>query len=170
MNLTLLLDSSTATTSKFPSWLVWVILIVLFAVMFIPSMIRNKKEKKAYEEKIAGMTVGAKVKTIGLISGTIVSINEEDVVIKTGSEESPSFITVDKRAIYEITGSDTELPKGDDGVFTDDSAADGSSEAPADEEAPVTEENSSADSAEKATTAEADAESSEADSSEKEEN
>ena len=72
------------------------------SLMIVPSFIRQRKEKKAQEEKLNAMTVGAKVTTIGLIHGEFVDVGEVYAVIKTGTEENPSFITVEKRAIYQV--------------------------------------------------------------------
>ena len=84
------------------NWVIYLILAGFLALMIVPSFIRQKKEKKAQEEKLNAMTVGAKVTTIGLIHGEIVDVGEVYAVIKTGTEENPSFITVEKRAIYQV--------------------------------------------------------------------
>lgn len=84
------------------NWVIYLILAGFLALMIVPSFIRQKKEKKAQEEKLNAMTVGAKVTTIGLIHGEIVDVGEVYAIIKTGTEENPSFITVEKRAIYQV--------------------------------------------------------------------
>ncbi len=109
-------SSSAAASGSFPSWLVWVVLILIFVAMMVPSYLRSKKEKKAYAEKMSKMDIGTKVKTIGLIIGEIVAMDELSVTIKTGTENNFSFITVEKRAVYEILSD--EAPVADD-VYTE---------------------------------------------------
>ena len=87
-------------------WIIWVVFGVLILVMIVPSFLRNKKEKKAYEEKMANLVVGAKVRTIGLIVGEIISMTDQTVTLKTGDAENYSYVTVEKRAIYEIIPDD----------------------------------------------------------------
>lgn len=101
-------SSSSAAKPGLPSWIIWVVLLLLVAVMIVPSYLRSKKDKKAYEEKMSKMTLGSKVKTIGLIMGEIVSMTDDTVTIKTGDEENFSFITVERRAIYEVIPSETK--------------------------------------------------------------
>lgn len=107
----LLAEAVTDAASNAPQkanngWIIWVIFGVLILVMIVPSFLRNKKEKKAYEEKMANLVVGAKVRTIGLIVGEIISMTDQTVTLKTGDAENFSFITVEKRAIYEIIPDD----------------------------------------------------------------
>ena len=89
-------------------WIIYVILIGFLALMIVPSIIRQRKDKKAQEEKLSAIEVGAKVTTIGLIHGEIVDVGEVYVVIKTGTEENPSFLTVEKRAIYQVHKAEEE--------------------------------------------------------------
>lgn len=99
-------------------WIIYVILLGFLALMIVPSIIRQRKDKKAQEEKLNAIEVGAKVTTIGLIHGEIVDVGEVYVVIKTGTEENPSFLTVEKRAIYQVhkaeeenTGESQDMPE-----------------------------------------------------------
>lgn len=119
-------SSAAATSGGFPSWLVWVVLILIFVAMMIPSYLRSKKEKKAYAEKMSKMDIGTKVKTIGLIIGEIVAMDDLSVTIKTGTEENFSFITVEKRAVYEILSD--EAPVDNDDVYTEEATENDSEE------------------------------------------
>ncbi len=107
--------TDTAAAPKNNGWIIWVIFGVLILVMIVPSFLRSKKEKKAYEEKMANLTVGAKVRTIGLIVGEIISMTDQTVTLKTGDAENFSFVTVEKRAIYEIIPDDAF--QGSDDVY-----------------------------------------------------
>ncbi len=95
-------SSSTTTQPAIPSWVIWVVLGLLMVAMLVPSFLRSKKQKKEYEEKMSKMTIGSHVKTIGLIVGEIVSMTEDTVTLKTGDDEHYSYVTVEKRAVYEI--------------------------------------------------------------------
>lgn len=102
-------SSSSPAQSGLPSWIIWVVLGLLLVVMLVPGFLRSKKQKKEYEEKMARMTVGSKVKTIGLIMGEIVSMTEDTVTLKTGDADHFSYVTVEKRAVYEISPSEEPL-------------------------------------------------------------
>lgn len=111
--------SSENAGSNSGSWIMWVLLGVLVVVMIVPSFLRNKKERKAYEEKMSKMDIGCKVKTIGLIVGEIIAMTEDTVTIKTGTEDNFSFVTVEKRAVYEIIPSDIPVDVDSSDVFSD---------------------------------------------------
>ena len=100
--------SSGAGDQQQGGWIIYVILFGFLALMIVPSIIRQRKDKKAQEEKLSSITVGAKVTTIGLIYGEVVEVGDIYVVIKTGTEEAPSFITVEKRAIYQVNKEEAE--------------------------------------------------------------
>lgn len=111
-------SSSAQASSGMPAWIIWVFFGVIVIVMFGFSYLRSKKEKKNYDDKMSKMSVGATVKTIGLIIGEIVAMDDLTVTIKTGTEENFSYVTVEKRAVYEILSEG--LSKPEDGVFEDD--------------------------------------------------
>lgn len=82
----------------------WIILGVLLVAMIVFNYFSRKKQQKAAEEKMAGLIPGSKIKTIGLICGTVISIDDvqNTVVIETGDGENKSYLTIDKSAIYQI--------------------------------------------------------------------
>lgn len=124
--------AETENTNSSGGWLIWVLFGVLIVVMIVPSFLRSKKERKAYEEKMSQMDIGCTVKTIGLIIGEIIAMTEDTVTIKTGNEENYSYITVEKRAVYEILPSDTptvDQPISDNDVFVGDDTAEQSLDA-----------------------------------------
>lgn len=110
-------SSAVQASSGMPAWIIWVFFGVIVIVMFGFSYLRNKKEKKNYDDKMSKMSVGATVKTIGLIIGEIVAMDDLTVTIKTGTEENFSYVTVEKRAVYEILSAGQSQPE--DGVFED---------------------------------------------------
>ena len=128
-------------------WIIYVILIGFLALMIVPSIIRQRKDKKAQEEKLNAIEVGAKVTTIGLIHGEIVDVGEVYVVIKTGTEENPSFLTIEKRAIYQVhkaeeenTGASEDMPEDLPEEITDEAPVQEAPAQEAQEEAPAKEE------------------------------
>ena len=104
-------------------WVMWVGIIVICALLFIPGALRQKKERKAYEEKLNNLSVGTKVTTIGLIVGEIVSMDENTVLLKTGEGDLVSYLTVEKRAIYQVVPTE-EYSDGQEGLPMDDTFGD----------------------------------------------
>lgn len=96
-------SSSTTANDGSGIWM-WVILGVLIVGLFVFNYFSRKKQQKAAEEKMAGLVPGSKIKTIGLICGTVISIDDvqNTVVIETGDNENKSYLTIDKSAIYQI--------------------------------------------------------------------
>ena len=80
-------------------WIFYVVLAVGFIALIVFSSKKRKKDAEAYQERMDSLVKGVKVLTIGGIIGEIVESTEKDVVIKTGLEETPSFIRMDKRGI-----------------------------------------------------------------------
>ncbi len=107
---------SSAQSGGNNSWVMLLIFGLLLVALIVPSFLRNKKERKAYEEKMAQMDIGAKVKTIGLIVGEIVDMDDSTVTIKTGTKDNFSFVTVEKRAVYEIISPDEQVATINDNV------------------------------------------------------
>lgn len=108
-NLYLLLDATTSAADSSAagknSWFSWIFLplvIVIFGGMMVYSYFQRKKQEKQMNEKLDGLKVGDKVETIGRIYGTIVAVHDEEnaVVLLTGDEQYPSYVKVDKMAIY----------------------------------------------------------------------
>lgn len=95
-------SASSGTSNSGNGWLTLVVFGVLIVFLIVTSFLRNKKERKTYEEKMAKMDIGAKVRTIGLIVGEIVDMDETTVTLKTGTKNNFSFVTVEKRAVYEV--------------------------------------------------------------------
>ena len=84
----------------------YIMLIVVFG-LFIALMVLNRrsqqKKQKETMDLLDAVKPGNKVKTIGLISGTVVEVCPEDntFVMETGSETTgKSYLRLDKQAIY----------------------------------------------------------------------
>lgn len=80
---------------------------VAVVVMLIFSNRSNKKRQQEEEERIATINAvrpGNKVKTIGLICGIVVEVDDEEntFVLETGNElNGKSYMKFDKQAIYQ---------------------------------------------------------------------
>ena len=75
-------------------------------------MVSNKKRQKQEQEKLAGIRVGDKVKTIGGVCGVIVAIDdaENTFTMETGSGDNVSYIKFDKGAIYQTAPANGGTP------------------------------------------------------------
>ena len=97
----LLTDSTENPTFNWPFLLICIGAVV---ILMIISSRQRKKQQEAANAKLNSIKIGDQVKTIGLIYGEIVEIDTdmETFVIKTGTEDCPSYIKVDKMAIYQV--------------------------------------------------------------------
>ena len=86
-----LLDAaaSTGTGSGGKSQLSMIIMLVAMVVVMYFVMIRPQKKKQAEEQKLRdSIQIGDDVTTIGGISGRIVTVKEDSVVIETGADRT----------------------------------------------------------------------------------
>ena len=75
-------------TTPWTSYILIILVVVVLVAFFVWSTISNKKKQKQFNDTINAIKPGNKVKTIGGVCGTVVSINEGD-------------ITFDKQAMYQ---------------------------------------------------------------------
>mgnify|MGYP005769156483 FL=1 len=81
-----------------------IIIVVLLVAFFVWSFISQRKKQKNFNETIAAVRPGSKVKTIGGIVGTVVEVDDEEgtFVLRTGdSAGNESYMKFDKQAIYQ---------------------------------------------------------------------
>lgn len=103
--LTALLAEEAENTGS--NWFMWVILgvfVVILVVFFIFSSRKNKKQREEEQKIINAVKPGSKVKTIGLVCGIVVEVDNEEntFVLETGSEiYGKSYMKFDKSAIYQ---------------------------------------------------------------------
>ncbi|MBQ3572644.1 MAG: preprotein translocase subunit YajC [Clostridia bacterium] len=83
---------------------IWLIFGAVVVLMIVFNVRQRKKQQQEVEKKMSSLKVGDVVKTIGLIYGEIVEIDPEmeTFILKTGTEANPSYIKVDKMAIYQV--------------------------------------------------------------------
>ena len=96
-------DSSQNQTAPL-NWPFLLICVGAIVILMVISSRQRKKQQEAANEKLNNIKIGDQVKTIGLVYGEIVEIDRdmETFVIKTGSDACPSYIKVDKMAIYQV--------------------------------------------------------------------
>ena len=137
--------SGTATQGNpYMQWIFLGAIAVILVVYFIFSSRSRKKQQEQIEEKMSKLKKGDKIKTIGMIIGEIVEVNEDGTyLIMTGNAECFSYMTIDKQAIYQIIEAKQEEPAAEPFGETTEAAEDSeTTEAtPATEEAEATEEN-----------------------------
>ncbi len=91
------------TGTPWSTYVIYAVLILLLVGFVVWTFISNKKRQKQEQEKLAGIRVGDKVKTIGGVCGVIVAIDDEEntFTMETGSGKNVSYIKFDKGAIYQ---------------------------------------------------------------------
>lgn len=96
-------ETSPTTNNGAGNWIVWVGLLVVIVIMFVVNYFSRKKQQKAAEEKMSAIKAGDKIKTIGLICGTVVSVDDvqNTLLIQTGEGDKVGYITIDKNAVYQ---------------------------------------------------------------------
>ena len=88
------------------SWLYIIILVALFAVMIVPTVIRNKKENAKRQETMSQLKTGDSIITTAGVFGKIISIRETTIgkvfVISTGDADHVSYQEIHADAIMGI--------------------------------------------------------------------
>ncbi len=98
----LLLDTTEDTSSSGSSWYVIVIYIIIFAAIIYFMMIRpQRKQKKQQEEMNNSLEPGDSVLTTSGFYGTIVSVNNDTVIVEFGNNKN-CRIPMSKQAISQI--------------------------------------------------------------------
>lgn len=88
------------------SWLYIIILVALFAIMIVPTIIRNKKENARRQETMSQLKTGDSIITTAGVFGKIISIRETTIgkvfVIATGDSDHISYQEIHSDAIMGI--------------------------------------------------------------------
>ncbi len=100
-------EAGTTTNNNSGSWVSYVLIGVLVAVLIVSMIVmnrRSKKREKEAQERIDAVKPGNKVTTIGGVVGIVVEVNPEDntFVLETGSEDhGKCYVKFIRQAIYE---------------------------------------------------------------------
>ena len=82
------------------SWILIVVLLVLFVGMMAISIIPQKKKQKEYQEMQNAIKVGTRIMTIGRLVGTVVAINTDNTLeIDIGAKGTPVIIVINREGI-----------------------------------------------------------------------
>ncbi len=110
-NLMLFAEEGTSSGNWFSQYGLYIILAIFIVIMFLTTLIPNRKQKKERENLLNNIRTGVKIKTYGGLIGTIVSINNatNEIVIDVGANGEKTLITIVKDAIYNVV-SDSTLP------------------------------------------------------------
>ena len=97
---TMLADAPSNNTS----WLLPVIMIVFIVLLILTSIIPPKKRQKQMMNMLSNLKAGDEIKTIGGMIGKITQIDDATgiITINVGTESAPTFINIDKVAIYSV--------------------------------------------------------------------
>ena len=116
-----LLASENATSSSAAgggsTWMSWVLifgLVAILVVFFIFSNRSNKKRQKETQDMLDAVKPGNKVKTIGGVCGIVVAVDPEDntFILETGTEATGySYLKFDKQAIYQTDATAKKTEK-----------------------------------------------------------
>ena len=87
-------------------------IVVVFILMFVLTSIPQKKRQKQMQNMLAQIKPGDQVKTIGGMVGVVTAVNDMTgiLTINVGSESAPTFINVDRVAIYSVAPLKTAEP------------------------------------------------------------
>ncbi len=92
-----------------PSGMVFMVGIILFMVVFFFMSSRsNKKERDKKANMLNNLAKNDRVMTIGGVIGTVVSVKDNEVVLKV-DEATNTRMTFLKRAIQQVVQGDEEL-------------------------------------------------------------
>ncbi len=96
MNFITLADTATKSTQQQGGWAYYLQLIIMFALIigvFYFLMIRPQKKRQKEEEKMRNsLQIGDEIVTIGGISGRVVSIKDDSIVLESPADHSKTRI------------------------------------------------------------------------------
>lgn len=136
--------TETATTSsKIPSWVMYVVIGVVLVLMIVLTIIPQKKRQKEQQNMMNSLCVGTKLMTVGGMVGKITQVNSDNtLIINVGTETNPTLIVIDKKAVgyvlEKVAAPAAEAPATEEPA-TEETATDAVTDA-AEETAPATEE------------------------------
>ena len=85
-----------------PSWLMWVILGVLFVGFILLMIIPQRRQKKRAEEMMSKLAVGSIVTTIGGVVGEVVQLDDTHIWLATGTDGNKTTMQFVRQAIHSI--------------------------------------------------------------------
>ena len=83
-----------------------IMLIALFVLMYVVLILPQKRKEKKQRELINAIVPGDSLTTIGGITGKVMTVKDDAIVIETGSDKTK--ITIQKWAVRDVTPKATE--------------------------------------------------------------
>ncbi len=91
------------------TWLI-IVMVAFLAIMLLTSFIPQKKRQKEMMNMLSSLKVDDEIKTIGGMVGKIVKVEDNGLlVLNVGTEENPTFIKIDRVAIYSVAKKPEEI-------------------------------------------------------------
>jgi preprotein translocase subunit YajC len=90
---------------------IFALMIAMVVFMFLSSRSQKKREQRQRDEMYARMAKNDRVLTIGGVIGTVISVKDNEVVVKV-DESTNTKMTFLKTAIQRIVSDDQELDAG----------------------------------------------------------
>lgn len=104
--LTLIAQTKTQQQPNALSFLFPAAIMGMVVFMLLSARSQKKREKREREEMYAGMSRNDRVQTVGGVIGTILSVKDDEVVLKV-DESTNTKMTFAKSSIQRILTSDT---------------------------------------------------------------
>ncbi len=83
------------------------LLLIMFVVMYMLLILPNQRKQKQWQSMLSSLKTGDKVTTTGGIRGSIVSLKDDAIVIKTAPDNIKLEIV--RSAISAVTTDDTKV-------------------------------------------------------------
>lgn len=102
LNTVLLLMANNAgangTQSSSSSWLSILMLVAMFAILYLLMIRPQKKQEKADAAMRDALQIGDEIITVGGIMGRVVTVKDDSIVIETGADKTKLRIT--RNSVY----------------------------------------------------------------------
>ncbi len=99
-------NTGNAIGSFFGQWGLIIIMIVALAAMFFFTSRSNKKRQQKYQDMLASLKPGTRVRTIGGIYGTVTSVKGDVVYVSVGPDKAR--LVFSRQAIASIEDAPVE--------------------------------------------------------------
>ena len=110
-------ETGSAIGSFFSQWGLIIIMFVAIIAMFFFSSRSNKKRQQKYQDMLASLKPGTRVRTIGGIYGTVTSVKDDVVYVAVGPDKAR--LVFNKQAIASIEDSPVEATIDGEIIDTD---------------------------------------------------
>ena len=85
-----------------PSYVMWIVLGVLFVGFILLMFLPQRRQKKRVEEMMSRLAIGSIVTTIGGIVGEVVEMDDANIWLLTGTADKKTTMQFVRQAIHSI--------------------------------------------------------------------